>query len=270
MAIDAIVFDKDAPDMGPGIDPEQHLLRLAKSLDLPRLDYGTEGNVTARLGKSKQRVLLVHIEDDDWTKLLERLSEDRVAIRFSTVGYPPAGPQGPRGNGILCQKKTKRPHGLTEGEFRLLVENFIDPTVVAMLKGGIVPADLRGLFQFVEPRRLQAMYVLVQADLSSRGIDLRSLQPQSSRAPSDLALTVADYVRVIDSQVEPVSSSALTAALRAGAASELSIAVDKFSTDFPNTNALLETLATADSCSAMALDVLREAYRELRDTLKAG
>src|SRR4051794_29102593 len=40
----------------------------------------------------------VHLEEEDWKHLIRNLSESRVALRFSTVGFPPTLPCGPHSN----------------------------------------------------------------------------------------------------------------------------------------------------------------------------
>ncbi len=266
----ALVFDKDAPREGPAARPKQPLLALAGSLGLPRLDRGDQDNVTDRLLSAPQRVLLLHIDSKDWTRLLEGLSETRVAIRFSTDGFLPEGPQGRNRNGFLCQKRTIGE--LSADELGILVDTFADPKMVPILRGGLVPPKLRTLIRFIEPQQLHALYLLIQADLSSRatpsGPSEASENPQGPVDPRqlvsgrfDLVLTASDYRRVVQLAAE-------AADVLAAAASELSMSVKDFTTHYRDTTALLAWAATASGAEVSSPQVLSGAFHELQGALK--
>jgi len=270
----AVVLDKDAIDQNSVAVkgyPEQALLGLAHEIGLFPLKCRNTSDIVSSLLDSPHRVLLVHVSSDHWRQLLEKLGEARTAIRFSTGNVPPIGPQGPNSNGFSCVKKTRG--SLTSHELRVIVHTCSNSKIVNSLKSHFVPDELRGIFQFVEPRRLQSLYMLIHADLVSRGIDPeapivfpaldythgRPQLPELLPAIAHLTLKAPDYRRVIDLPAD-------RAKIRSAAAEELSIEAAQLPSDI---TALLEMLATGYESTVLPKDVLCKAYRQLRDALKA-
>lgn len=113
--------------------------------------------------KSSVDGLFVHVVDSDWKKLCEKLSKERVALRFTTSkGYPRSPPEGKHDNCFGCLKPTKNDGKLTEDEFSALVAAFSDINIVHQLCTSI-PMEIRGLVACSTVHRLRALHILLQA-----------------------------------------------------------------------------------------------------------
>jgi hypothetical protein len=200
MIMDCIaVFDHDSD--GP-------LKRLADQLGLTVIQKTVCMQANRKLAvdallKQPANLYLVHLGSDDaWKYLCDKLlaipKPRPSAIRFSTSDLPATSLSFREHGWLNCSKKLGTQQGLSKEEFSILVSICANSdSRDGLMKEGLIPPEVRGLFVFAEPNTLRALHILLQGVLAAWASDpghLKSSEARQILGVSELPYLLAERI----------------------------------------------------------------------------
>jgi len=158
-----VVFDHDGAQLSTSAE-------AAGFAKVPVKNDDDAGAAEWLIGNTSWKLAFVHIHEPEWKKLVGKVAQGRILVRFSSEGFRPMVPEEVNPLCLRCLRKTEELRDSDqEIDVKRLSEGLSKANAFEQLgKGTVVPPELEGLISFRIPHRLRAIETALGAFLAAK------------------------------------------------------------------------------------------------------